>query len=1021
MHDPVHYDFSPQRKHRQGSPVLRTFLVWVLLLIVLSSGIQLWAQYRYDVWTADNGLPQNIVRGIYQSPDGFLWVATFDGLVRFDGVHFEVFNKSNTSGMESNRIMGMYGEPSGDLWLISEGGGLTRYHNGSFQSFGAEQGVPTKSVRGIAGDGAGHVWILNADAIEEWNQKAGRFIDLTPADLRLEYEPLSWGTEGFWGWDERGIHCFIKGRFSNYPLPPRISRGSVLTVANEGNGVIWVETKDRKYFRIKPNHPVESVPTPTVTYVDAEGNPWTLQLSHELRRSVDDPSASQMSTIKFTAMYEDREHDLWFGTEGQGLYRLQRQSITAYTSQPGMTEDNIYPIYQDRSGAMWIGAWRMGLSRFSNGKFTAFTSADGLPGRLVTSIFEDRDGRLWVATHGGIVTLQNGHFHQHLELSFPERSVIQAMSQDQAGTLWFGTNRGLVSLKDKQTGLFTIKDGLAVDDVRVILPARSGDLWVGGYGGLSRLHNGQFSHWTEQNGLPSNNVRSLYEDSDGVLWIGTYDGGLGRFKDGAFTRFTLRDGLFNNGVFQILEDDLGNFWMSCNRGIFRASKRELNDFADGKRSSISSIAYGKVDGMASAECNGGLSPAGVKARDGKLWFPTQQGIAVVDPAAVPYNNQPPPVAVEAIVEDRKPLPFSNSIRIAPHAENIEIQYTAPSFIKSEQLHFKYRLEGFDSHWIDAGSRRTAYYSHLPPRDYSFHVIAGNSDGVWNEVGATTPFTVSPAYYQTGWFQLLCFATLALVLWGLYRLRLRQVAARMQTRMEERLSERERIARELHDTLLQGFASAYMQLDVANDLLAPDSPAKPLVQRVLNLMSQVSDEGRRAIRSLRLSDSDEISLEQALLNVPLDFALPTSIAFQVVVGGKPRVLYPGIRDEVLRIAREAILNAFRHANAGNIEVEIEYAPRRLAITVRDNGMGIDSKVLQTGREGHWGLANMRERAEEIGAKLEVLSRPGAGTEVQLEVPGKVVFETGVAEPWWGRLRKRSSAMPNTPSAGEQEEQ
>ena len=307
-----------------------------------------------------------------------------------------------------------------------------------------------------------------------------------------------------------------------------------------------------------------------------------------------------------------------------------------------------------------------------------------------------------MATHGGVAIYKSGHFHQPSHLSLPERSVVQAIYQDQDGTLWFGTNRGLVSLTKNGTSLFTVNEGLATDDVRVILQTRAGDLLVGGYGGLTRIRQGHFSHWTEREGLPSNNIRSLYEDNDGAVWIGTYDGGLGRFKNGAFTRFTMRDGLYDNGVFQILEDGAGSLWMSCNRGIYRVKKQELNDFAEGRRSTISSIAYGKVDGMATVECNGGLSPAGVKARDGKLWFPTQAGIAVVDPAAVSYNPHPPPVVIESIVQDRTPVRLTEAIRLPPHAQNIEIQYSAPSFIKPEQIHFKYWLEGLDSSWIDAG-------------------------------------------------------------------------------------------------------------------------------------------------------------------------------------------------------------------------------------------------------------------------------------------------------------------------------
>ena len=580
--------------------------------------------------------------------------------------------------------------------------------------------------------------------------------------------------------------------------------------------------------------------------------------------------------------------------------------------------------------------------------------------------------------------------------------MVQAIYQDASGTLWFGTNRGLVSLTKNVTKLFTVNDGLATDDVRVILQTRAGDLLVGGYGGLTRIQEGHFSRWTDREGLPSSNIRSLYQDADGVVWIGTYDRGLGRFKNGAFTRFTMRDGLYDNGVFQILEDSEGSLWMSCNRGIYRVKKQELNDFADGRRSTISSIAYGKVDGMATVECNGGLSPAGVKTRDGKLWFPTQAGIAVVDPAAVSYNPHPPPVVIESIVQDRIPVRLTETIRLPPHAQNIEVQYSAPSFIKPEQIHFKYWLEGLDSSWVDAGGRRTAYYSHLPPGQYSFRVIAGNSDGVWNEAGARIAFTVLPAYYQTTWFRILCAAVFAVVLWAIYRLRLRQVAARMQTRLEERLAERERIARDLHDTLLQGIASAHMQLDVANDRLPGDSPAKPLVQRVLNLMGQVSAEGRNAIRSLRSSHSERSALEELLALVPDEIGTQNKAEFRLVVEGKTRELHPVIREEVYRISREAAINAFRHAQATSIEVEIEYAPRKLEITVRDNGCGIDEKLLQTGREGHFGLSNMRERAEKIHAKLEVLSRHGAGTEVQMSVPGKVAYDRGNADKWWKRL-------------------
>ena len=334
-----------------------------------------------------------------------------------------------------------------------------------------------------------------------------------------------------------------------------------------------------------------------------------------------------------------------------------------------------------------------------------------------------------------------------------------------------------------------------------------------------------------------------------------------------------------------------------------------------------------------------------------------------------------------------------------------------------KVSFRYRLEGRDDNWQVAQHRRQAFYSDLPPGNYRFQVIAANNDGVWNEMGARMTFTVLPAYYQTTWFRAFCVALLAFLIWGLYRLRLRQIAERLQTRLEARLAERERIARDLHDTLLQGIAGAYMQLDVANDRLPPDSPAKPLVQRVLDSMKHVSEEGRNAIRSLRSSDGHRSDLEQILAQVQDEVAPDKAIDFRVIVDGKPKDLHAVIRDEVYRIVREAIINAFQHADASSIEVQIEYAARRLEITVRDNGCGIDSKLLQTGREGHWGLLNMRERAEKIGAKLSVLSRPGAGTEVQLTVPAAIAFESSASESWWRRVTtwRRSRSTNDIPAA------
>jgi signal transduction histidine kinase/ligand-binding sensor domain-containing protein len=967
------------------------------LLAVLSAGVSARAQYRYDVWTADSGLPQNIVRSIYQSPDGFLWIATFDGLVRFDGVHFVVFNKSNTAGIESNRFGAMYGDPSGDLWLNTEGGGLTRYHKGVFSTLGVEQGLPAKTVRAVTGDDAGHLWILNSDTIEEWNEAKGRFVDVTPEEHRTRYEPLRWDNAGFWGWDEHGIHCFIKGRFVTYPMPQGISGKSVWVAASDARGAVWIETFDHKYFSIDSDGSASSPTTSaSTTFVDGNRHSWTIRLGDELYRSVDYLNSGQTATIQFGFLYEDRERNLWFGTEGQGLYRLQRQSISVCSKQQGLLDDNIYPILQDRTGAMWIGAWPKGVSRLYDGRFTNFTVNEGVPSRLVTAIYEDHDGQIWIAAHGGLAIYRNGQFRSVAEPSLPERTVVQAIYQDREGTMWFGSTRGLLSLKGHETHLYTTKDGLAVDDARVILETRQGDLWIGGYGGLTRIRNGQFAHWTEHEGLPSNNVRSLYEDKDGTLWIGTYDGGLGRLKDGKLVPITMRDGLFNNGAFQILEDDRGNFWMSCNRGIYRVSKQALNDFADGKQSSVASVAYGKVDGMTNVECNGGLWPAGTRARDGKLWFPTQQGVAVIDPAAVSYNPQPPPVVIDSFLVDRAPVKLTGPLRLPPRAENLEIHYTAPSFIKPEQIHFKYKLEGLDSNWIDAGARRIAYYSHLPPGKYVFHVIAGNSDGVWNNEGKTLAVTVLAPFYQTWWFELLALLTIGALVAAAWKYRVSQLeqAQAVQQAFAQKLiasqeAERKRIAADMHDSLGQRLIviknlALFLLRSKKNG--AADNADAQTIAEISDEASSAIEETREISYNLRPFQLDRLGLTKAIEGMIRTTATASGIHFTSELDNIDDLFPEDLRINFYRIVQESLGNVMKHAQATEVRVLAKRSPQNLTLTIEDDGRGFapDGRTHPSSRSG-FGLTGMAERAHLLGGEFKVRSTQGRGTTVTVEIP------------------------------------
>ncbi len=965
------------------------------------------AQYQFDAWTADNGLPQNSIRGIRQTPDGYLWLATLDGLVRFDGVRFTVFNKSNSPGINSNRFESLYEGRNGDLWLRTENSGVTRYRQGHFTTYTTRHGLTHNLVRGIAGDEAGNMWVLSGDSIAQWQEAAGRFIDVTPKGLKI-YGAFRWeGQGGFWGCDQAGIHIFVKGRVVTYRLPPWLSGCRITSAEQDWDGAIWLETFDGRLAGIR-NGKVQderaeiSRNEMRIAYRDRGGNSWKMGLARQLIRTMNYRPSGRQEKISVYSLCEDREGNLWLGTDGQGLYRVRRQPISVYSKQHGLADRNVYPIYQDRAGAIWIGAWPSGLSRFKDGKFTNYTPTDGLPSNL-TALVEDREGHLWVAGDGGLRIFQGGRFRQPKGPVLPEHTETHAIHQDREGTFWFGTTHGLVRYKDGLSRLYTAKDGLAGDDVRAIVDGSAGNLWIGGYGGLTRIANGQFTGFTERDGLPSNTVRSIYEDSGGVLWIGTYDGGLGRFKDGKFTRYTMRQGLYNNGVFQILEDARGNLWMSCNRGIYRVSKRELNEFAAGTRRTVTSIAYGKGDGMLNVECNGGTWPAGVKAHDGKLWFATQDGVAVIDPETVAGNPQPPPVMIESFLVDHEPVPFDRPLKIAPGKENFEIGYTALSFINSEHIQFKYRLEGLDPDWTDAGPRRTAYYSHIPPGGYVFRVIAANSDGVWSAEGQSLRIAVLPPLYRTWWFvTLVCMGVTALVslVWRRRVAQLTRVQAAQHAFARQLIvsqeSERKRIAAELHDSLGQRLVViknlALMFLRASTSTSGGNADALKQIEEISAEASHAIGEVKEISYNLRPYQLDRIGLTKALEALARTAATSSPISFTADIDDIDG-FFPQESDiNFYRIVQESVNNIVKHSQASRAGVSIQRDPERLRLVIHDNGKGFTPGAASLDPDPHrggFGLIGISERVQLLGGGIAIQSAPGQGTTMTIEIDSRSV--------------------------------
>ncbi|HKQ03934.1 MAG TPA: two-component regulator propeller domain-containing protein [Blastocatellia bacterium] len=961
------------------------------------------AQYRFDHWTADNGLPQNSVRDIVQTRDGYLWLATLDGLVRFDGVRFTVFNKSNSPGIISNRFLQLYEDGQGDLWASTDRSDLTRRHQGRFTTYTTADGLPDYAISSIGGDGQGNLLMFFGLRLIRWIDDKFQPAD----DLRLTGTPLpsdmAQHPPGFMTAGQAVF--FVGGQLHRWTTGTDL-QFRLRTPAQDHKGNPWfgsptglLRFENGRAVRIQqrdglPDAQAQFVygQTPTLQAFSRkkDGSLWLTDLDSMQSQLVTQESPEGLDIFM---AYADREGNYWFGTWLNGLYRARRQAVTPYTKAQDLMASEVYPILEDRAGTIWIGSIGDGLFHYQNGVFSQLPDSS----RLQTSLFEDRAGRIWANGQQQYVDGRLGRGPTPEALP-PEISNCWTMYEDQEGAFWFGTERGAVRYKDGVRTYFTIKDGLAGDDVKVIIGDGAGGLWLGSYGGLTKFSDGRFTAWTETHGLPGNNVRALRQDSDGALWIGTYDSGLGRFKDGRFTHYTTKEGLFDNGVFQILEDDFGRVWMSCNRGIYRVRKQELNEFAEGKIKTITSVAFGKSDGMENVECNGGRWPAGIKAHDGKLWFPTMGGVVVIDPATITTNAQPPPVVLEDLKIDNRSVALEtweaalggprSAIEIKPGQENFEIEYTALSFINSANLRFKYRLEGLDQDWVEAGTRRTAYYSYVPPGAYTFTVIAANSDGVWNKEGKSVRITVLPPFYRTWWFLTLVTLAAGGAVFAAFKSRVAQIERRQALQqafarqlLESQEGERKRIAAELHDSLSQNLLVIKNRAQL-RALTLRDEQARTQFTEFSDAISQTLDEVRAISYDLRPSHLDQLGLRTALVAMIEKVSASSTIQFTYAVDDLDGLLQPGDEIMLYRIVQECLNNILKHSGATKVALTLAVHPGELALTIHDNGRGFTPEDIH--QRAGLGLQGIRERARILGGTHAIESAPGQGTTVTLRI-------------------------------------
>jgi signal transduction histidine kinase/ligand-binding sensor domain-containing protein len=971
----------------------------LLILLILAAVSSVSAQYNFSSWTADDGLPQNSVYAFEQTHDGYLWFTTLDGLVRFDGVSFTNFSKSNVSQFKSNRFSSLMEDSRGDLWMGTDDGGVVRYHGGEFFSYTTEDGLPHNAIDLLLKAKDGLPIVVTRAGIVHW--QGDRFVSFAgPGKLfyRRSNGALSTSDTGvFWYADGTAIMSFNEGQL----LSSQKYQGlAVAVIYEDSQHNVWLGTVNGGLVKFKDGMfttfgAKDGLPSLTITSIfeDRDHHLWIGTRAGLC--SFQDGKAGCYTTDQglsgnyIRSIYQDREGNLWVGTDNRGINRLTPRAVSFYTPQDGLLTDITYPIIQDHSGTVWIGGRDGSVTRYRDGVFTEGFRASGLPFESTTALGEDREGRLWIGKLASIQFVKDGKLNTFDPGMSLDGVIVRAIHEDRNGTIWFATSNGLLKHQNGATTQLTNRDGLAGNDVEALLEDSQGRLWLGTYSGLSVYQNGTFSSFTEKDGLPSNHLRSLYEDADGVLWIGTYDGGLARFKDGHFTRYTVNEGLYNNGVFVILEDGKNNFWLSCNRGIYRVNRQQLNDFAAGKITQINSIAYGKQDGMLNIECNGGRQPAGYKTRDGRLWFPTQGGVAVIDPATVSINPQSPRVVIENCLVQRQGLDCRQPIEIRPGQENIEIHYTGLSFIKSEQVHFKYQLEGLDAGWIDTGTRRVAYFSHLPPGKYTFKVIAANSDGVWNTEGAALKITVLPPFWRTWWFVSLIALLVAGVGFTAYTVRVRQLRrahavqeafSRQLIQSQER--ERKRIAAELHDSLGQNLLiiknRALMGLTAAEQ-----EAAHQQFDRISASASQAIEEVREIAYNLRPYHLDRLGLTSTIEAMVEKVAASTAIRFTAQIAAIDDLFAKEDEISIYRVVQECVSNVVRHSQATDAEVLVRRSDHAVQIIVKDNGEGFNPTEKKAANGG-FGLTGISERTKMLGGTYRITSATGQGTTVSINI-------------------------------------
>lgn len=992
------------------------------------------SQYAHTSWKNREGFLNGVIGSIAQTADGYLWLGTDSGLYRFDGVRAVAWQPPSTQRLPTNYISTLLVTRDGTLW-IGTVKGLASWKGGKLTQYPELDGM---AITGLVEDGGGVVWAAGWTTAppgrlcavqHDTTQCIGRDGSLGrgPVGLFEDSKANLWVgmKDGLWRWKP--------GRPRFYPLAGEPMGIQGLAEGDDGAMLISMTGRVARLVDGKPED-VYLYPNPAressghTLLRDQDGSLWIGTIGdglvHVHQGSTDVFGESDgLSGSVVSAFFRDRESNVWVATSA-GLDRFRDFSVATVSAKEGfLCASQPGSIVAGRDGSIWQGG-PYGLCRWRDGQVTLYhepstklppshfgvvtrvreVTASGFPKHTFMSVFEDELGRVWVLATGGVGYLQNDEF---IRLRAVPGGNAFSISGDPRGNLWISNwEYGLLHIRGEnlvEQVPWTTLGGKGFASALAADPLQGG-VWLGfTNGSLAHFGSGRLSTtYTAADGLGEGRVNDLRIDPDGALWAAT-EGGLSRVKNKRVATLSSANGLPCEMVHWSIEDNDHNLWLYMPCGLVRIAHSELQAWENDPSHKIQPILFDASDGVWTHGFSGhGMGPGVAKSPDGRLWFTSQQGLSVIDPHHLAFNRLPPPVHIEQITVDQKTyetdLTSSVGVRLPSQVRDLKIDYTALSFVVPQKVLFRYKLEGWDRAWQDAGTRRQAFYSNLPPSDYRFRVTASNNSGVWNQQGVTLDFSIAPAYWQTNRFRALCAVAFLLLLWAIYWLRLRHLTRTFNMTLETRVNERTRIARELHDTLLQSLHGLMFQFQAVRNLLPrrPDEAMQSL-DHAIDDTERALAESRDAIQDLRSEPLARGNLAALLMAASRELAQSGTAdqqlpVFELIEEGEKRALTSTARNEVCRIALEILRNAYRHAHATRIEAEIRYDDRMLRVRIRDNGRGIGSKVLtEGGIAGHWGLQGVRERAERIGARLDFWSEAGAGTEVQLTVPADVAYQ------------------------------